>query len=101
MTTTLQAKLKTFPAILGTFKNGTATPNERFNIRKSAKVMIVFLEAPDGKTKREENILRMVKEGYREYQDNKTEDYDQWMLREYPQIYKTNRSKTRKNVRQN
>lgn len=101
MATTLRTQTQTLPAILGTFKNGIATPNKRFNIKKKTKVIIVFME-PLGKTDAdEEAVFKIAQDGYKEYQKGKTEDYNKWMLKEYPQIYKANRSKTRKNADQN
>ena len=66
-----------------------APKTEEKILRKLERIEKLLIKAIPQKTElTEEEFLEIAKEGRREYREGKTEDFDQFIKREYPQYLK-------------
>jgi hypothetical protein len=62
-------------------------------LRKLERIEKLLIKVIPQKTElTEEDVLKIIEEGNREYREGKTEDLEVWLKREYPQYVKKNRA---------
>lgn len=63
-------------------------------LEKLDRIEKLLIEVIPQKTElTEEDVLKIIREGRREYREGKLEDFDTFIRREYPQYVKKNRNK--------
>lgn len=64
-------------------------------LRKLNRIEDLLIQIIPQKTElTEEDVLKIIEEGRREYKEGKLEDFDDFINREYPQYAKKNKGKT-------